>query len=283
MTTQSPWNKGQCSSVGPAQPKGKLRPIDTPRKRFPCNSEIKCSAYSRGLLTYIVHPCTPSPLTSRCQLAPPAPSPLAHELTLRRRRRRHPRTVPAATASPYHRLRPVPSGTRAARRRRCAPPPFPRSLRECRIRCPRSCLRPPQQQAAAASPCPRLRPLTGTCAAAAASFASPIPRRPCECRLRRRSRFVPRVSRPRYDFRRHRRRCRSRGCFNPTTEQASATATYHAAKYFRPSLNCLPSFPSSPREISRHFFFLFDLLSPPPGTEAYQLAPGNVGQVAFEK
>jgi hypothetical protein len=41
MTTQSPRNKGQWSSVGPAQPKGKLRPIDTPRKRFPRNSEIE--------------------------------------------------------------------------------------------------------------------------------------------------------------------------------------------------------------------------------------------------
>jgi hypothetical protein len=31
MMTQSPKNKGQCSSVGPAQPKGKLRPIYTSR------------------------------------------------------------------------------------------------------------------------------------------------------------------------------------------------------------------------------------------------------------
>jgi hypothetical protein len=33
-----------------------------------------------GLLTYIIHPCSPSLLTSRCQLAPPSPSPLAIEL-----------------------------------------------------------------------------------------------------------------------------------------------------------------------------------------------------------
>jgi hypothetical protein len=40
MTTQSPWNKGQCSSVGPAQQMGKFRQIDTPRKRFPRSSEF---------------------------------------------------------------------------------------------------------------------------------------------------------------------------------------------------------------------------------------------------
>jgi hypothetical protein len=85
MTTQSLRNKGQCSSVGPAQSKGKLCLIDTPRKRFLRNSEIECSAYPSGLLTYIVHPCTPSPLANRCQLVPPAPSLLAHELTPRRR------------------------------------------------------------------------------------------------------------------------------------------------------------------------------------------------------
>jgi hypothetical protein len=51
---------------------------------FPCNSEIECNAYPSGLLTYIVHPCTPSFLASRFQLAPPAPSLLAHELTLHR-------------------------------------------------------------------------------------------------------------------------------------------------------------------------------------------------------
>jgi hypothetical protein len=85
MMTQSSKNKGQYSSVGPAQPKGKLRPIYTPRKRFPRNSDIECSAYPSSLLTHIIHLCTPSPLTSRCQLAPRAPSLLAHELTPRRR------------------------------------------------------------------------------------------------------------------------------------------------------------------------------------------------------
>jgi hypothetical protein len=47
---------------------------------FRANSDSECSACLSGLLTYIVLPCTPSPLTSRCQLTPPAPSPLAHEL-----------------------------------------------------------------------------------------------------------------------------------------------------------------------------------------------------------
>jgi hypothetical protein len=149
-----------------AQPNRKLRPIDTPRKRFPRNSEIECSACPSGLLTHIVHPCTPSHLASCCQLAPPAPSPLAHELTLRRR-----------------------------------------------------CTSPSQLASAAA--------------AAAAVLASPIPRRPRECR---------------------RRRHRSRGCINPTTEQTSATATYHAARYVHYSLSCLPSPPYCPRETSCHFF-----------------------------
>jgi hypothetical protein len=127
MTTQGPKNKGQCSSVGPAQPKRKRLPINTLKKRFSrAKSDSKCSACLSGLLTYIVPPCTPSPLTSRSQLSPPAPSPLATELihaaaallvaACECRCHRHPCTAPAAAASPYHRLRPVPSG---ARRRHC--------------------------------------------------------------------------------------------------------------------------------------------------------------------
>jgi hypothetical protein len=76
MTTQSPKNKGQCSTVGPAQPKRKLLP--TGCEGFPCDSNSECSARLSGLLTYIVLSCTPSPLSSRRQLAPPAPSPLVH-------------------------------------------------------------------------------------------------------------------------------------------------------------------------------------------------------------
>jgi hypothetical protein len=140
-------------------------------------------------------------------------------LRYRRRRRRPaaattPRTAPAATTSPYHRLHPVPSGTRAAQcRRRCAPSP-PRGLRECRRR------RPPKHvprdptpgTPRAAAPvaaftlldnelppparAPGLRPSPGTHAAAAAALASPIPRRPRECHRRRRSWCVPRVSPP---------------------------------------------------------------------------------------
>jgi hypothetical protein len=48
-------------------------------------------------------------------------------------------------------------------------------------------------------------PDTFCAAAATAAFVSPIPRRPRECRRRRRSWFVPRVSRPQYDLRRRRR------------------------------------------------------------------------------
>jgi hypothetical protein len=62
-----------------------------------------------------------------------------------------------------------------------------------------------------------------------------------------------RYSRPRYDIRRRRR---SHGCFNPTTEQTSATTTYYAARHVHYSLSCLPSPPYCPRETSRHFFFL---------------------------
>jgi hypothetical protein len=138
MTTKSPKNKGQCSSVSPAEPKGKLRLIYTPRKRFPGNSDIECSAYPSGLLTYSIHPCTPSPLASRCQLALPTPSPLAHELTLRRR---------------------------------CAPPPPPEIYASAAA-------------TAARSTCPG--DPTPSTPYAAAAFASTIPRRPRECRRRRR-------------------------------------------------------------------------------------------------
>jgi hypothetical protein len=175
-----------------------------------------------GLLTYTVLPCTPSPLAS---LQPPLP--LADELTPRRRRHLHTPTLSTMPPTPPPPIARAP-GT----------PPL-HALRR-RRRCPRSCLRPPRQQAGAASPCPRLRPLPGTCAAAAAAAA--------------RGSF-PRVSRPRYDLR-HRCR-RSRGCTYPTTEQTPATVTSHAARYVRPSLNCLPSPPSFPREISHRFFYFF--------------------------
>jgi hypothetical protein len=135
MTMQSPKNKGQCSSVGPAQPKRKFRPIYTPRKCFPHNSDIECSTYTSGLLTYIIHPCTPSSLASRCQLAPPAPSPLAHELTLRRhcapRRSLRvpplpppPCSLPPLPHSTSHRRQPVsPASPGPLRYARYPPPP----------------------------------------------------------------------------------------------------------------------------------------------------------------
>jgi hypothetical protein len=118
---------------------------------------------------------------------PPARSPLARELTPRRRcaprRRRpaaatNPRTAPAAATSPYHRLRQVPSGTRTAQcRRRCAPSPTP----------PKHVPR---------DPAPGTSRAAATAAAPVAALASPIPRRPRECRCRRRSWCVPRVSPP---------------------------------------------------------------------------------------
>jgi hypothetical protein len=61
--------------------KGKTSPnLHAEKTFFRANSDSECSTYSSGLLTYIIYPCTPSPLASRCQLAPPAPSLLAHEL-----------------------------------------------------------------------------------------------------------------------------------------------------------------------------------------------------------
>jgi hypothetical protein len=197
MTTQSPRNKGQCSLVGPAQPKGKLLRRDV--KVFPRDSDSECSVSLSGLLTYSILPCTPSPLASHCQLTPPAPSPLAHELTPRRHRRRH-----------------------------CPPPVAAFILLSNK---------PPPARA---------------------------PTRYVRCR-RRGLWFVPRVSRPRYDLRRRRRR--SRGCIHPTTEQTPATATGHTARYVPPSLSCLPSPP--PRGRSRAIFFYS--FSPPPGTEAYHI------------
>jgi hypothetical protein len=70
--------KGNVSSVGPAHPKGKLRPIDTPRKRFQKNSESEWSACPSGLLIHIDHPCTPfpfSPAIASSRLRPPRPWP----------------------------------------------------------------------------------------------------------------------------------------------------------------------------------------------------------------
>jgi hypothetical protein len=199
---------------------------------------------------------------SRCQLALPVPSPLARELTPRRRcapRRslrvplppppvacvpgapsptlfcataaaaalqlppppaQHQPPPPARITSVTHRLRPVPSGTRAAQcRRRCAPSPLPpRSTRVPPPPPPKHVPRDPapgtpRAAATAAAPVAAftllgnelppparasgLRPPLGTHAAAAAALASPIPRRPRECRRRRRcSCCVPRVSPP---------------------------------------------------------------------------------------
>jgi hypothetical protein len=97
---------------------------------------------------------------------------------------------------------------------------------------------------------------------------------------RRRRQPVPPVSAaPRY-IRYRRRHRRFLGCINPMTEQTPATATSHDARYVHPSLNGLPSSPFSLRETSRLYFF--DSSSPPPGTDAYQLAPGKVGHVALK-
>jgi hypothetical protein len=136
MTTQGPKNKRQCSSVGPAQPKGKRLQIYTLRKRvFRENSDSECSACLSGLLTYIVPPYTPSPLTSR------------------RRRRRQPVSPALPDPVRYARCPPPPPVARAAgtlpqhslRRRHRQPVP-PASPTPGYVRCRRRecrCLRRP--------------------------------------------------------------------------------------------------------------------------------------------
>jgi hypothetical protein len=140
----------------PSKTKGKLRRY-TPRKRFPPNSDIKYSAYPSGLLTYIIHPCTSSLLASRCQLAPPTPSPLVHELT--------PLSVCCLCApsvcvicvpgapSPIRSALPSPSSA-TSRRRQLVPPASP-DLRYMRFR-RRFCFPHPPQTARVPPPLPWL-------------------------------------------------------------------------------------------------------------------------------
>jgi hypothetical protein len=69
----------------PHATKGKTSPILTRKENgFPADDDSECSASLSGLLTYTIAPCTPSPSISCCQLAPPALSLLAAELTSRR-------------------------------------------------------------------------------------------------------------------------------------------------------------------------------------------------------
>jgi hypothetical protein len=63
-------------------------------------------------------PGAPSPTLSALPPPPPPPPPPPCSC-------RHPRTAPTAATSPYHQPRPVLSGTRATRRRHCAPSPHP--------------------------------------------------------------------------------------------------------------------------------------------------------------
>jgi hypothetical protein len=117
---------------------------------FPRNSDSEYSACPCGLLTYIILPCTPSPLASRCQLAPSAPSPLAHELT------HAAAAFPVAACECRHRQPVSPASPGPLRYARCPPPPpppplcfltpLPRGLRKCRRR---------RQPVPPASPAPR--------------------------------------------------------------------------------------------------------------------------------
>jgi hypothetical protein len=154
MTDDGPTNKRKSSSVGLAQSRRKLLPTDT-QKFFRAISDCECSACPRSLLTDIIYSCLlhlqpaaansrfwppcswPSscstlPLSSPLQLRVPLPPPsVAFVPGVPSRTRsampppcscRRPRTAPVAAISSYHRLRPVPSGTHAIRRRRCASP-----------------------------------------------------------------------------------------------------------------------------------------------------------------
>jgi hypothetical protein len=73
ITIQGQRNEGQYSIKGKTS-------LDGTQKFFSRDSDSECSACLSGLLTYIVPPCTPSSLTSHCQLTPPDPLPLATEL-----------------------------------------------------------------------------------------------------------------------------------------------------------------------------------------------------------
>jgi hypothetical protein len=65
--------------IGPARSKEKF--LQTGRKSlFRAINDSECSACPSDMLTYIIHPCTPSPIASPCQLTSPASSPLAIEL-----------------------------------------------------------------------------------------------------------------------------------------------------------------------------------------------------------
>jgi hypothetical protein len=69
-----------------------------------------------------------------------------------------------------------------------------------------------------------------------------------------------------------------RSGFNLTAEQRPATAISRIQGTSTPSLNFQPNFSVlPPKETSRHSF---DSPSSPLGTEAYQLTPGNVGNIA---
>jgi hypothetical protein len=78
MTIQGPTNKAKNSSVGLVQSRGKLLPTDTQELFRAIVIEMQC------VPQWPAHrhhpPLHPSHSASRSQLAPPAPSPLAHKL-----------------------------------------------------------------------------------------------------------------------------------------------------------------------------------------------------------
>jgi hypothetical protein len=224
--------KGNVSSVGPAQLKGKLRPIYT--LIFPLfRATVTVSAVRILVARPSLHFITFSQPLPACASGPIAPGPRADSTPPLRfplqlvsaaaaaaaalqlpppphsTSRRHQPVSPASPGPLMYARCPVPPPL-------CSLTPLPRGLRECRRR------RPPKhvprdpapgtpRAAATRSSCPGYPvPDTLHAAAAAAALASPFPRRLRECRRRRHPWSVPRVPRPRYDLRRCHRRSRGR-------------------------------------------------------------------------
>jgi hypothetical protein len=78
MTVEGLTNKGKNSSVGLVQSKGKLLPSGTREIFRAIVNGVQCVSEWPA---HRHHPSLPLSLSaSRCQLAPPVPSPLAHEL-----------------------------------------------------------------------------------------------------------------------------------------------------------------------------------------------------------
>jgi hypothetical protein len=110
------------SAVGPARSKGKL--LSTYTQKTDSAQMVIVSAVCAPVACSSIS-SIPASFTFSQQL-PARPVSPGHRAAPRRRCAppcRRPRTAPTIAASSYHRLRPVPSGTRTARCRLCGFPP----------------------------------------------------------------------------------------------------------------------------------------------------------------